>query len=412
MGYFNTNIDNDITYLLQEIGHNCKVNNIPASVIVNNASMERNFDDKKIITNIELKRGYYVNYNNLFFIVLNEVNDKRYLTYYKGIIRRCNFDIKFIIDDKLYQFPSIIEGDKFYIGGDNVLPLSADTIQVILPLTEVTKQLKKLDAFIKWGKKWEIQGIDYTKEGLAILHCKITATGGNDDIENEIANRYADASGGGETDRLNGNIIPILPFSKVEEPLSNIVSVATFDNIQVDYGTLIDDIILPSTVTATLDDATTIELNVEWDTSSYNEEVTAIYTFGGTLELVEGITNTNNVMANIKVVVGEAPPEPEPTVVRYEITPILQYQDDTPYEIWYNSWQKYTVKKFVNDVEVAGNFTFELSDTSKATISNATSNSCDVTANNVFGNSTIKLIATDTDINKVAIEKVINIVGR
>ncbi|MEY8415632.1 Ig-like domain-containing protein [Tissierella praeacuta] len=410
MGYFNINIDNDITYLLKEIGHNVKVNNIPTSAIVNNASMERTFDDKKIITHEQLRRGYYINYNDLYFLLLNEVNDKRYLSYYKGVMRRCNFDIKFIIGDKLYQFPSIIEGDKFFISDNSLLPLSADTLQATLPLTDVTKQLQELNCFLKWGKKWEIQGIDYTKEGLAILHCKITNTSHLDDKENEIANRYEQV-GSEKVDKLNGNITPILPFDESTKPLPNIVSVATFDNIQVDFGTLIDDIVLPSTVAATLDNDTVVDLVVTWDTSSYDAEVTAIYTFGGTLELVEGITNTNNVMASIKVVVGEAPPEPEPEVARYEITPILQYQDDTPYEIYFNSWQKYTIKKFVDDVEVSGNFIFTLSDT-KATLSEVTNNSCKISVGSVIGKYVVNLIVNDTDTNEIAIEQTINIVGR
>lgn len=406
MSYFNINIDNDITYLLKEIGHNCKVNNIPAKAIVNNASMERTFDDKKIITHEELKRGYYINYNDLYFLLLNEVNDKRYLSYYKGVMRRCNFDIKCIVADKLYQFPSIIEGDKFFITDNNLLPLSADTLMVTLPLTEVTKQLQKLDAFIKLGQKWEIQGIDYSKDGLVILHCKVTGTGVTDDKINEIAGRYTVD----KVDILNGNITPILPFDNVK-PLPNIVSAEIFSNIPVDFGTLIDDIVLPSTLTVTLDDTTTIKLGIAWDTSSYDGEVAVIYTFVGTIRLVEGITNTNNIVANIKIVVGEAPEEPNPEVVTYQITPILQYQDDTPYEIYFNSWQKYTVKKFVDDVEVGGNFTFTLSDT-KAAVSEVTNNSCKVSVGSINGKHIINLIVTDIDTNEVAIEKVINIVGR
>ena len=111
----------------------------------------------------------------------------------------------------------------------------------------------------------------------------------------------------------------------------------------------------------------------------------------------------------------QPPEEPEipqePTVARYEITPILQYQDDTPYEIWHNSWQKYTIKKFVDDVEVNGNFTFELSST-KATLSEATNNSCKVSVASIVGKYVANLIVTDADTNEIAIEKSINIMGR
>lgn len=112
------------------------------------------------------------------------------------------------------------------------------------------------------------------------------------------------------------------------------------------------------------------------------------------------------------------PVEPEPETpqepiagVRYEITPILQYQDDVPYEIYFNSWQKYTVKKFVDDVEVGGNFTFTLSDT-KATISDVTNNSCKINVGSITGKHVVNLIVTDTDTSEIPIEKTIYIIGR
>lgn len=214
MSYFNISLDNDITYLLTEIGKKVKVNNIPAKAIINNTTQERNFDDKRIITHEELKRGVYIEYNDLWFLVLNEINDKRYNTYYKGIMRRCNEDIKFIIGDKLYLFYSVVQGDKFYISEGNIVNISADTITVTMPETEITKLIAREDGFIKWGQKWKVEGIDRTKDGLVILNSKVEPyNSAIDDIENEIANRYKDSQ-----DRLNGNITPIMPFDEPEIP--------------------------------------------------------------------------------------------------------------------------------------------------------------------------------------------------
>ncbi len=407
MNYFDINIDNDITYLLQQIGHNVKVNNVPARAIVNNASMERTFDDKRIITHEELKRGLYVNYNDLWFLVLNEVNDKRYLTYYKGIIRRCNFDLQFIIKDILYKFPSIVEGDKFFISDNGIMLLSADTVTVTLPLTDVTQQIKKLDAFIKWGSKWEVQGMDYTKSGLVVLTCKATAISDvTDDKVNEIANRYTND----KDDKLNGNITPLMPFDEPPKPAPNIVSVKAIDNVVVDYGTAIEDIELPSIVTAKLDDGTTIDLVVAWDTSSYDGEVTAVYTLPGTLQLVEGITNTNNVMASLRVAVGE---EPEPTEeITYTMTAEPEYQGVPDYEIFGGEWCKYTVHKFVNDVEVDGDFYFAINNDKLAILTKENNNTAKVTAKKIIKTEDLLLTATDTATKEIAIEKVITILGR
>lgn len=204
MSYFDISLDTDIDYLIKEVGKDIKINNIDSKAIINNVGNET--DDKRIITKSELKRGDYINYNILYFLVLDEINDKRYNTYNKAIIRRCNFDIKFVIGDRLYLYYAIVEGDKFYIQNDSIISMSADTITVTLPKTDVTKQIKEQDCFIKFNKKWEIQGINYTKSGLIILNCQATAIDATlDDLENEIANK----------DKLADTTI-IYPFTDIE----------------------------------------------------------------------------------------------------------------------------------------------------------------------------------------------------
>ena len=105
----------DVMYLLQEIGKDCK-STMFLSAIINNLNDEN--DSKRIITNEELRRGYYVEYNDLFFLIIDDVVDSRYKTYYKARMRKCNYGIKLIIGGKLYQFPAIAEGNKFAIGED------------------------------------------------------------------------------------------------------------------------------------------------------------------------------------------------------------------------------------------------------------------------------------------------------
>lgn len=111
------------------------------------------------------------------------------------------------------------------------------------------------------------------------------------------------------------------------------------------------------------------------------------------------------------------PEEPEPPQepiagVRYTLSIETPFQDDDPNELWYGETYKYIVHKFVDDVEVSGNFTFALSDTTKATLSNINSSNCKVTAKDIKGNHIIKLTVTDTDTSVVAIEQEIKIIGR
>lgn len=107
----------------------------------------------------------------------------------------------------------------------------------------------------------------------------------------------------------------------------------------------------------------------------------------------------------------EIPQEPI-TGVRYTLSIETPTIGDDPNELWYGETYKYTVHKFVDDVEIGGNFTFELSDATKATLSNVNNSDCKVTAKDVKGIHIIKLIVTDIDTSVIAIEQTINIQGR
>ncbi|MDW7669825.1 MAG: Ig-like domain-containing protein, partial [Bacillota bacterium] len=86
---------------------------------------------------------------------------------------------------------------------------------------------------------------------------------------------------------------------------TEIVSVETLSDINVDYGTSAAEIPLPETLEVTLDDGTTTSLGVIWDTSSYDGHTAGTYTFAGNLILVEGIANTAGYTATVDVIVAE-----------------------------------------------------------------------------------------------------------
>ena len=80
-----------------------------------------------------------------------------------------------------------------------------------------------------------------------------------------------------------------------------IESVEVLSNIEATIGTDFGDLALPTTVEVTLDDASNFILGVEWMESSYNNAITGLQTIQGNLVLVAGITNPNNILAEIEV---------------------------------------------------------------------------------------------------------------
>lgn len=87
--------------------------------------------------------------------------------------------------------------------------------------------------------------------------------------------------------------------------IKNIESVETLNNIEVSSGTELSAVGLPVTVVATLDDSSTQDLAVTWDggTPAYDKDTAGEYMFAGTLILPEGITNTDDLEAAVKVIV-------------------------------------------------------------------------------------------------------------
>jgi len=84
-----------------------------------------------------------------------------------------------------------------------------------------------------------------------------------------------------------------------------IILVETLADINVDYGTEVNQISLPETVEVTLDDNSTTSLGVNWDTANYDGQTAGTYTLTGDLVLVEGIANTGGHTTTVDVIVAE-----------------------------------------------------------------------------------------------------------
>lgn len=379
--YFKTTLDNDITYLLSQIGHNCHVGNIPVKAIINNLDRADNYDDKRIITHEPIRRGDYVQYADKYWLVWDNVNASRYNTYYKATMRICNFDFKIIIDGKLYLFYSTIDGNKFALSENNLIIKSTDNITVTIPSTDITNKISLKSAFLKWGSKWEVQGIDYTQAGLITLHCtKQIIDTTNDDMENEIADRWDDEN----NDLLNGNINPIPPILWEYTLQLNIVDQNN------DY----------------LSGAEIILLDV------YDETIQAVSY--GVYKVVEGLYTYTVSKEGYTTAEGQIMVDGDTirTIMLEEVLGdnyniIISGADS----IMITDKATYTATVYNNDVVVDEPVTFALSNTSLAQIQSQGNNQCVVKANDNFKTGRVTLTATLVSDETVFAEKEIRIVG-
>lgn len=178
----------DFEYILQSIGKTVTVNDVPIQAVITNASNPKNpYDEKFISTLAEIKRGDLINYNSADWLVVNQISDMRYGTKYKGLMRKCEYEINFNFEGNVLTFPVLIDSKIFNVTEDKYFLLPDGTILVTLQENEETKNISIDQRFIKLGFAWKISGIDRTQKGLIILTCDQDQFNIDDDIENEIA---------------------------------------------------------------------------------------------------------------------------------------------------------------------------------------------------------------------------------
>jgi hypothetical protein len=98
----------------------------------------------------------------------------------------------------------------------------------------------------------------------------------------------------------------------VSPPPLTVTSVSAIADINVAYGTALDEVELPATVSVTLSDSSSATLDVTWDDGNpvYDSTTAGTYTFTGILTLPPGIVNPSSLTASVKVIVAAAPEPP------------------------------------------------------------------------------------------------------
>ena len=180
---------NDYLYLLPMAGDDIYLNNdtMPKKALINNLPVNRQADIRTISTTTEIKRGDLVNWDGGNWLIISDIGHKRY-SYYKGIIQKCNYNIKFNFQGTIKEFPAIVDSKVFDVETNQFFSVPAGKIVVTLPNNADTDNITLGQRFISMKQAWKVSGIDRTKNGLLILHCDLDSIIPSDDLVNEIAN--------------------------------------------------------------------------------------------------------------------------------------------------------------------------------------------------------------------------------
>jgi len=189
------NVDNASTFqnMLADVGRTITVNNTDTmQAIITNTKLESNYDDRKVSTLEQLECGDLIEYNNKSYMVISEVNDKRY-GHYKGIMRHLPHQITFNVNCRFQTVSAYIENSNPSFTGGQVITLIEDKIIVYMPAKSIHLNLTSGNEFMIHGNKFKIITMDtFSKTGIAILTCKREQTNpAADDIEHNIADGLA-----------------------------------------------------------------------------------------------------------------------------------------------------------------------------------------------------------------------------
>lgn len=166
----------DFSYLLDNLGKDIQINNIPTKALITNTNLNESNDNKKITTLTNIQRGFLVDYDNQKWLITSEVNGMRY-DKYKGIMQKCNNFIIVNIAGILYYVPCIVtDGASLNIDTNQYLMTLDTTIYILVANDSINSNIKVNDIFKIGTYNYKVVNIDdISQSGLLILKMEFTA---------------------------------------------------------------------------------------------------------------------------------------------------------------------------------------------------------------------------------------------
>lgn len=183
------NVEEDMNYLIQNIGKSILVNGISVNAIVSSGK-NKEIEEKSFTTKEVLKRGDLIVSNDHNYLVINEINGQRQNTCYKAYAHSCNYNMKIIIAEVLYEIAIILQTKTLSINSSQYLSVADGKIMITMQNNAQSSKIKTDDRVILMKQAWKVDGIDTSLEGLTTLFLSSSAIDTvNDDLINDIADK-------------------------------------------------------------------------------------------------------------------------------------------------------------------------------------------------------------------------------
>ena len=460
-------LEYQFTNTLKNYGYDVIVNGLDQVRILLKEYQERTSSSEykyMLFRNGLIKQGDIVKIFDDNWLVLHEdisIND----VYTKVIIRRLKFNINFNFLGEVIAFPSAIDTGTMNVSNSNIISIQDGRIVLTLQENETTKQIKLNQRFIVMGSAWKVIQKTNAEFGLYKIYADIDILNPNDDdMENEIADRWkyeTKPKNIKTVGALNNitveyatNINDIVLPSKVEVTLEddststlNVVwDKSTYNGEIAGLYNLVGNIVLIQGISNAnkLKASINIIVNEYVELDNYTIAINNIETslfVGDTLQLDITVTNNDEV-----VIVPLTYVSSDETILTVEdglinavgvgsatitikvtddetvfdtITLNIEEQEEGVFaleiigqdSIMAMQSATYNIKTTYNNIVTGHEVTFEIADTSLATIESQDGRSCVVKTNTNFNMGETKLKATLNEDETVFVEKVIAITG-
>jgi len=166
-----------------------KVNEIDKKALILNIADKINYeDDKIIIADFPIKTGDIVEYQNLKWFVISQIDTN--INTLKARIKKVEQNFKIYIDNILKEVPSIYEVATQTIMEGQELRIVDGNIKALIQDNYITQKITYGNRFIKMNSAWKVEGFTTEHKGLRTLYLSKDLFNDKDDKENEIANRW------------------------------------------------------------------------------------------------------------------------------------------------------------------------------------------------------------------------------
>lgn len=180
-------IDQFLDFMLFELGEQITVNgNVRTALVTDPSKSSAYYNDKNIRTKEPLSTGDVVTFRSVQWLAMSQPDSDGISTQVR--IRKSNHVTKFILDDWLYEFVSILEMQSLSIDAGKIINLAVGKLLCTLPAGDMSDKIAINARFVASDAAWKVSGVDKTEAGLVILSADRDSTGSGDDMKNEIAN--------------------------------------------------------------------------------------------------------------------------------------------------------------------------------------------------------------------------------